>query len=88
MTKYGIDCLEVSSLLETTPNVAAVFHGHDHDVDGCIYSNERAYLFDGHIGGDWGTNYRGYRIVEIDRQGNVGTYQCNPQAFIVNTAEL
>ena len=29
-----------------------------------------------------------HRIVEIDQQGNVGTYQCNPQAFIVNTAEL
>lgn len=88
VTRYGVDCLEASSLLETTSNVAAVFHGHDHDVDGFMYANERAYLFDGHIGGDWGTNYRGYRIVEIDEEGNVGTYQCNPQAFIVNRAEL
>ncbi len=88
VTKHGIDCPDVSSLLESTPNVAAVFHGHDHDIDSFIYSNERAYLFDGHIGGNWGTNYRGYRIVEVDQEGTVSTYQCNPEAFIVNKAKL
>ena len=85
---HGIDCPEVSSLLESTPNVAAVFHGHDHDIDTFIYSNERAYLFDGHVGGNWGTNYRGYRIVEVDQEGKVSTYQCNPRAFIVNKTKL
>ncbi len=88
VTQHGIDCLEVSSLLEATPNVGAVFHGHDHDVDGVIYSKERAYLFDGHIGGNWGTNYRGYRIVEVDQEGSVRTHQCNPEAFVVNTTVL
>jgi len=88
VTRHGIDSPEVSSLLESTPNITAVFHGHDHDVDGFIYDNERAYLFDGHMGGSWGTNYRGYRIVEVDQEGKVRTYQCNPQAFVVNKTSL
>ena len=88
VTKHGIDSPDASSLLESTPNVAAVFHGHDHDVDGVIYSNERAYFYDGHMGGNWGTNYRGYRIVEVAPEGKVSTYQCNPAAFLVNKATL
>ncbi len=88
VTQHGIDSPEVSSLLESTPNVAAVFHGHDHAIDTFIYANERAYLFDGHMGGSWGTNYRGYRIVEVDQEGTISTYQCNPRAFIVNKTNL
>jgi hypothetical protein len=88
VTRHGVACSEVAALLEGTKNVRAVFNGHDHDVDNVIYSNDRAYLFDGHVGGSWGTNYRGYRIVEADEQGRVRTYQCNPAAFYVNGRTL
>ena len=87
-TRHGVACSEVAALLEGTKNVLCVFNGHDHDVDNVIYSNDRAYLFDGHVGGSWGTNYRGYRIVEADEQGKVRTYQCNPGAFYVNGINL
>lgn len=87
-TRHGITCSGVTRLLDKTENVAAVFHGHDHDLDHVIFSNGRAYLFDGHLGGSWGTNYRGYRIVEIDREGGVRSYQCDPQAFYVNNLQL
>jgi hypothetical protein len=40
------------------------------------------------MGGSWGTNYRGYRIVEVQREGRIRTYQCNPQAFYVNAASF
>jgi len=88
LTRHGISCPEVTSVLEGASNLAAVFHGHDHDQDNVIYSNKRPYLFDGHLGGSWGTNYRGYRIVEIDLDGKMATYQCNPDAFYVNSTEL
>ncbi len=88
VTRHAVSCPEVSALLQQTPNVAAIFHGHDHDQDNVIYQNGRAYFFDGHMGGSWGTSYRGYRIVEVDDAGGVLTYQCNPQAFYVNSARI
>jgi len=87
-TRHAIARPEAASLLEQTPNVLAVFHGHDHDIDNVIYSNGRAHFFDGHMGGNWGTNYRGYRIVEVLEDGAIRTYQCNPQAFYVNSTRL
>jgi predicted MPP superfamily phosphohydrolase len=87
-TRYGVSCPEVCRILEMTENIAAVFHGHDHDIDNVIYSQNRAYLFDGHVGGNWGTNYRGYRIVEISSGGSVRTYQCNPKAYFENQLDL
>ena len=88
VTKHGVSCPEVAALLEGTENVRAVFHGHDHDQDSVIYLSDRAYLYDGHVGGSWGTNYRGYRIVEVDESAKVQTYQCNPAAFHVNAVTL
>jgi len=83
-TRHSISSPQVTALFEQTPNLLAVFHGHDHDIDNVIYSNKRAYFFDGHMGGNWGTNYRGYRVVELSDSGKLTTCQCNPQAFYVN----
>ncbi len=83
-TRHSISSPEVTALFDQTPNLLAVFHGHDHDIDNVIYSGKRAYFFDGHMGGNWGTNYLGYRIVELSDDGKLTTYQCNPQAFYVN----
>jgi len=76
----GIACPEVMDVLESYSNVAAIFHGHDHDHHGVMYSGNKPYFFDGHIGGSWGQEYKGYRIVEISNGNNITTYQFNPIA--------
>jgi 3',5'-cyclic-AMP phosphodiesterase len=79
-TKYGIDCPEILDLIEKTPNVKAVFHGHDHDEDNQkIKVAGKPHFWDGHFGGNWGTAYRGYRILEIKKNGRFVTYQWNPE---------
>jgi 3',5'-cyclic AMP phosphodiesterase CpdA len=72
------DCPETIELLHKYPNVKAAFHGHDHLLDGVRYTgNKFPHFFDSHIGGNWGTDYKGYRIVEIDEQNAIYTYQVN-----------
>lgn len=66
----------VMELLESTPNVRAVFHGHNHLETGVYVSGERRYFFDSHIGGSWGAK-RGYRVVEIYEDHKMVTYQIN-----------
>ena len=39
------------------------------------------YFFDSHIAGNWGTAYRGYRIVEVLNNGEILTYQMNPSSM-------
>jgi hypothetical protein len=41
--------------------------------------NQSSVFFDGHYGGSWGTDYFGYRIVEMYKSGQTVTYQVNPQ---------
>jgi 3',5'-cyclic AMP phosphodiesterase CpdA len=72
-----LDCPETVKLLHAYPNVKAAFHGHDHLLDGVRYTGKLPHLFDAHIGGDWGTNYKGYRIVEINDANEIYTYQVN-----------
>lgn len=71
------DCPDTVKLLHSYPNIKAVFHGHDHTLDGVRYTGRLPHFFDSHIGGDWGTDYRGYRVVEIDGDNIVYTYQVN-----------
>jgi hypothetical protein len=79
-TDNGIDCPELVALLGKHPNVKAIFHGHDHDQDAVKEHKGKHYFFDSHIGGSWGTDYRGYRIVEVLKNGSVISYQMNPLA--------
>jgi 3',5'-cyclic AMP phosphodiesterase CpdA len=72
-----VDSPKTIDLLHTYPNVKAVFHGHDHSLDSVFYTNKLPHFFDSHIGGNWGTSYRGYRIVEVDENDKVTTYQVN-----------
>lgn len=65
-TKYGLDCPEVRQLLAETPNVRAVFNGHDHDQAGIKVDAGLPYVFDSHYGGDWGTTQRAFRLVEVE----------------------
>ncbi len=68
----------VMDLLESTPNVRAVFHGHNHLETGVYISDERRYFFDSHTGGSWGAK-RGYRIVEVYDDHKMVTYQMNAE---------
>lgn len=77
-TEAGIECPEVIALFSQQTNLNAVFHGHDHDQDDVKEKDGKHYFFDSHVAGNWGTEYRGYRIVEILKNGDVLTYQMNP----------
>ncbi len=77
-TKNGIDTPAFFELLQQYPNVKAVFHGHEHDQDGVRMQGNTPFLFDAHIGGNWGTDYKGFRIVEILEDETMLTYMLNP----------
>ncbi len=72
-----VDCPEVIELLHSYSNVKAVFHGHDHSLDGIRYTGKLPHLFDSHFGGNWGTDYKGYRVVEVSNANEIATYQIN-----------
>ncbi|MBO9573538.1 MAG: metallophosphoesterase [Chitinophagaceae bacterium] len=75
---FYAECPDVINLFTKYPNVKAVFHGHDHARDGVFYSgNELPHFFDAHYGGNWGTEYRGYRIVEVCDDYSIKTFQVN-----------
>ena len=83
---FFVECNSTMSLLHSYPNVKAVFHGHDHNLDGIRYTNKLPHFFDGHFGGNWGTEYKGYRIVEVDEKSKISTYQVNAsQNPIINS---
>jgi len=71
LSTYSISCPAMTKVLEEHLNVAAVFHGHDHDPSlGCKLSNGLNYCWVGAI------KVRPYyRIVEVDDSGKVYTYQ-------------
>ncbi len=79
-TGAGIDAPEVVNMFSQQANLKAIFHGHDHDQDNMKQKDGRLYFFDSHVGGSWGTAYRGYRVLEIMKNGDVLTYQMNPAA--------
>ncbi|MDB5156099.1 MAG: metallophosphoesterase [Mucilaginibacter sp.] len=72
-----VDCPEIIELLHSYPNIKATFHGHDHTLDGIRYTGKLPHLFDSHFGGNWGTDYKGYRVVEVTEDDQVNTYQVN-----------
>lgn len=76
-TGGGHPCPDLVELFNGQPNLKAIFHGHDHTEDGVKENKGKFYFFDSHIGGDWGTDYHGYRIVEILKNGGILTYQMN-----------
>lgn len=72
-----VECADTINLLHSYENVKAVFHGHDHSLDSVFYTSKLPHFFDAHIGGNWGTSYRGYRIVEVNEDHTIHTYQVN-----------
>ncbi|TAD86650.1 MAG: metallophosphoesterase [Bacteroidetes bacterium] len=77
-TANAIDTPQFFELLKAYKNIRCVFHGHEHDQDGVRIHNGIPFLFDAHIGGNWGTSYKGFRVVEIVNDNEVITYMMNP----------
>ncbi len=77
-TANGIDTPAFFELIKNYPNLKAVFHGHEHDQDGVKMNNNLPFFFDAHIGGNWGTAYKGFRVVELMDNGTMVTYMMNP----------
>jgi len=73
-TRHGVACQEILNLIASYSNVRAVFHGHDHDVDGIMLNQKKPYLWSGHFGGSWGSPFPGYRVCEVGVDGKVVTY--------------
>ena len=77
-TANGIDTPAFFELLKNYPNIKAVFHGHEHDQDGVKMNGNIPFFFDSHIGGNWGTSYKGFRVVELMDDDTMVTYMMNP----------
>ena len=77
-TKHAIQNKPFFDLISNYSSIKAVFHGHEHDQDGVKMFEKIPFLFDGHIGGSWGTDYRGFRLVELMSDGTLLTYMMNP----------
>lgn len=86
-TANAIESLTFQDLVKKQRNLRAVFHGHEHDQDGIKWKDNIPYLFDSHLGGNWGTSYRGYRIVELFKDGSMLTYIMDPSEKM-NIAEI
>jgi len=78
LTPHAVDCKEWTVLLKKYPNVRAVFNGHDHDHDSIKVHEGINYIFDAHYGGNWGTNYRGFRVVELYSDNSIVSYILDP----------
>lgn len=72
-----IDSPDTLALLHDYSNVKAVFHGHNHGLDSVLFSGRLPHFFDSHIGGNWGTEYRGFRIVEVQTDLQINSWQVN-----------
>lgn len=78
LTDNGIYCPELLQLLSRYKNVRAVFNGHDHYQDDIKKAKNIPFIFDGHFGGNWGTAYHGFRVVEVMEDNVVFTYIMDP----------
>lgn len=77
-TKHAIDTPAFFELIKKYPNIRLGLHGHEHDQDGVKMADKIPFLFDSHVGGAWGTPYKGFRIVELLNDGTIITYMMNP----------
>ncbi|WP_304517702.1 metallophosphoesterase family protein [Cecembia rubra] len=73
-TLHGVSCDPFLELMARYSNVRAIFHGHDHDVNGIMRNRKKPYLWSGHFGGSWGSPHPSYRVCEVGGDGKVITY--------------
>jgi len=73
-TKHGIDCPAITRLLGERRNVLAVLNAHDHDEYGIKTREGVPYLFGARAGGHWGTDFRGFRVLELFADRRIETH--------------
>jgi hypothetical protein len=78
LTKHAVDCPELFEVFAKHKNIRAVFNGHDHDEESIKKRDNVPFVFDAHFGGNWGTSYRGFRVVELMKDNSLLTYIMNP----------
>ncbi len=86
-TQNAVDSPDFQALVKQYKNIRGIFHGHEHDQDGIKTQDNIPYLFDSHFGGNWGTAYKGFRVVELLKDNTILTYIMNPTDKI-NEAKL
>jgi hypothetical protein len=74
----SVDTPAFFELLKAYKNVRGVFHGHEHDQDNVKVVDHIPFMWDSHIGGSWGTSYKGFRVVELTKDNQIMTYVMNP----------
>ena len=77
-TPNSVDTPAFFNTIKGYPNLRAVFHGHEHDQDGFRTESAIPFIFDAHVGGNWGTPYRGFRVVELLKNNSFVSYMMNP----------
>ena len=78
LTTHGIMSPDFLNLVSRYKNVRCIFNGHDHNEDGIKTWQNLRFVFDTHFGGNWGTAYRGYRVVELMEDNSLLSYVRNP----------
>lgn len=74
----SMGCTEnVKKVLKDYTNVRAVFNGHDHNEESIRNIEKIPYMFDGRLGGSWGSFDRNFRIIEITKS-EIITYLMTP----------
>jgi len=73
-----IGCSDFLELLAKYPNVRAVFNGHDHNDESVKTIGGIPFMFDGRIGGSWGTFDRQFRVIELKEDNSLVTYLMTP----------
>jgi len=89
-TANAVNTPAFEALVDQCPNISAIFHGHEHDQDGVKLLGTRQIpcLFDAHMGGNWGTPYKGFRVVEVLKDGTLQSYMMNPTQKINEYAKV
>lgn len=67
----------VKAVMENYTNVRGVFNGHDHNDESIQTIEGVPYMFDGRLGGSWGSFDRNFRVVEITKS-EIVTYLMTP----------
>lgn len=71
------NCDSIIAVINSFPNVKAIFHGHDHSLDMGVSIAGKHVFFDGRLGSSWGVSYRGYRMVEYSLNNQYKSWQFN-----------
>ncbi|MFV0605607.1 MAG: metallophosphoesterase family protein [Niabella sp.] len=85
LTTHGINSPDFLHLASQYKNIRCIFNGHDHDEEGIKKWQHLQFVFDAHFGGNWGTGYRGFRVVELLKNNSVLSYIMNPFERINST---